>query len=322
MSHISGTPINFRMKHCNILNLFISLYGLLRSYRGIPFFALTPLRRAVRYSAKLILPKYLNKSLRSEPEQHIDVIVSFTSFPARINDVWQVVECMLRQTFRPKKVILWLSRDQFPTTDSIPTSLTSRIGDIFEIRLVEGDLRSHKKYYYAAKEFPQSKIVLIDDDLYYPTYMLEELYLEHMKHPQDLISRYAFVIHYDDNGHCLPYRKWREVYGAREGNDVFFGSGGGTLFTPDMMYKDLLDEQLSRRLTPIADDIWLNAMTRLGATHIRKIPSTMILPIVGKGSKIKLSAQNVGQNKNDEQIKSIIDYYKRVCGVELFRNAF
>lgn len=322
MSHVSGTLINLRMKQCNILNLFISLYGLLRSYRGIPFFALTPLRRAVRYSAKLILPKYLNKSLRSEPEQHIDVIVSFTSFPARINDVWQVVECMLRQTFQPKKVILWLSRDQFPTTDSIPTSLTSRIGEIFEIRLVEGDLRSHKKYYYATKEYPHSKIVLIDDDLYYPTYMLEELYLEHMKHPQDLISRYAFVIHYDDNGHCLPYRKWREVYGACEGNDVFFGSGGGTLFTPDMMYKDLLDEQLSRRLTPIADDIWLNAMTRLGATHIRKIPSTMILPIIGKGSKIKLSAQNVGQDKNNEQIKSIIDYYKRVCGVELFRNAF
>ena len=99
MSHVSGTLINLRMKHCNILNLFISIYGILRIYRGVPFFALTPLRRAVRYLAKLILPIYLKKSLRSEPEQRIDVIVSFTSFPARINDVWQVVECMLRLTW-------------------------------------------------------------------------------------------------------------------------------------------------------------------------------------------------------------------------------
>ena len=305
----------------NMLNLFVSAYGLLRNYKGIHFLVLTPLRRMVRYLAKVFLPIYLEKSKRPTPKKQIDVIVSFTSFPARINDVWQVVECMLRQTFMPKKIILWLSREQFADTNSIPTSLISRMGDIFEIRLVDGDIRSHKKYYYVSKEYPKSKIVLIDDDLYYPTYMLEELYLEHLKHPNDLISRYALFIHHDDKGYVLPYRRWHEVYKACGGDDVFFGSGGGTLFTPNMMYEDLLNEQLFLNLTPIADDIWLNAMIRLGGTYIRKIPSTMILPIIGKGSKIKLSAQNVGQNKNDEQIKSITDYYKRVCDVELFRNA-
>lgn len=72
------------------------------------------------------------------------IIVSLTSFPARINNVWLVVECMLRQTVHADKIILWLSKDQFPSDDCIPFSLKKRISDVFEIRMVSGDIRSHK----------------------------------------------------------------------------------------------------------------------------------------------------------------------------------
>src|SRR5690606_5759236 len=51
----------------------------------------------------------LNSSQRDEK-----YIVSFTSFPGRIDQVWIVAELLLRQSFKPDAVILWLSEEQFP----------------------------------------------------------------------------------------------------------------------------------------------------------------------------------------------------------------
>ena len=89
--------------------------------------------------------------------------------------MWHVVECMFRQSYQPKKIILWLSQEQFPNEEDIPMSLRKRVNNIFQIRMVSGDIRSHKKYYYVVKEYPNSLILLIDDDLYYPTDMIEQL---------------------------------------------------------------------------------------------------------------------------------------------------
>lgn len=80
---------------------------------------------------------------------------------------------MLNQTLQPREIILWLSKEQFPTTDSLPESLKSREDDVFKIRMVDGDIRSHKKYYYVVKEYTDDLIFLIDDDIYYPTDIIE-----------------------------------------------------------------------------------------------------------------------------------------------------
>lgn len=46
------------------------------------------------------------------------IIVSLTSYPARISVVFQVLERMLVQTLRPDKVILWLAKEQFPNREA------------------------------------------------------------------------------------------------------------------------------------------------------------------------------------------------------------
>lgn len=306
------------MKKFNLLDLFVSMYAVLHNYRGLYYRVLSPFRGLMRVVSGCILPHYLARLTVVDASQQVDVIVSFTSFPARIGEVWQVVECMFRQTYLPKRIILWLSKEQFPTEDSIPTSLKNREGDLFEIRLVDGDIRSHKKYYYVAKEYPRSLIMLIDDDLYYPSDMLEKLYREHLSYPDNLICRYASKIRYDSEGAPLPYHEWQEDNGADEGNNVFFGTGGGILFRPSMLYMDLLKEHLFWKLTPTADDIWINAMVRLAGTKIRKMKFGLLLPIKGEGAKITLCSQNVGQNKNDEQMKAVVDYYKEEIGMNPF----
>lgn len=306
----------------NILNLFTEFYAYQRNYKGVPFFFLSPLRRFTRYLASFLLPYYLKNTSRTDPQIIVDVVVTFTSFPARIDKVWQVVECMLRQTYRPRKIILWLSLEQFPDRQSIPCSLCELEGDIFEIRLVSGDIRSHKKYYYASLDFFESLLFIIDDDIYYPTNILERTIKEYRRFPKSVISNYAFNIIRDENGICKPYRTWKECHKYSRGMDVFFGSGGGTLVNPSLLYKDLTRIDLALKLTPIADDVWLNAMCRLANVEIVVIQKGLFLPIIRRKnvilSSVNLSYYDSEMCKNDEQLRKVEEYYIEHCLKNIF----
>lgn len=299
----------------NVLNLFTKTYARLHSYPCIPYWVLTPFRRIVRGVANVILPHYLAKSQKRSNSGN-EIIVSFTSFPARINNVWQVVECMLRQTVLPSKIILWLSKEQFPNFEDIPMSLRVRESELFEIRMVEGDIRSHKKYYYTAKEYSNSFIFLIDDDIYYPADLLAKVWTAHLKYPDAIISNYAYRMRFSDSKTLpLSYNEWDRVYRTTIGSNIFFGSGGGTLFQPSRLYKDLTNIDLSMQLTPQADDIWLNIMAQLNHIPIFVIPNGLPLPIK-KTSSYCLSTDNLSGN-NDRQILAVIKYYEGE-GVKLF----
>lgn len=221
------------------------------------------------------------------------MIVSFTSFPARINNVWQVVECMKRQTYQPAKILLWLSKEQFPTQSSIPNSLKSREDGCFEIRMVDGDIRSQ------VKEFPENLIFLIDDDIYYPIDIIERSLKAYKEHPDSVIANYGYHIGYDNEGNMLPYNSWQKEYHFSNSLDLFFGSGGGTLLKSRMLYEDVRNVDLARNLTPIADDVWLNAMARLAKTPMILLDNGHLLPIQIKDN-IKLATENLYQCKNDE----------------------
>lgn len=300
----------------NVLDLFTKVYAKLHNYPGIPFWLLTPVRKLVRFGAYKILPRYLAESRRNTSKEECEVIVSLTSFPARIDTVWQVVECMQRQTYKPHRIILWLSKEQFSVRENIPQSLREREDEVFEIRLVDGDIRSHKKYYYVFQEFPNSYIFLIDDDIYYPTDLIEHTWKAHLLYPNRVICNYGFKIGNDSNGELMPYKKWKRTYHMIS-DGVFFGSGGGTLLSSSMLYKDFTDMNLSQNLTPIADDIWLNAMVNLAGIQKILLPNGQILP-TNIEENIKLSSQNRENDQNDVQLDSVIRYYKQKLNINPF----
>lgn len=285
----------------NALDFFTKAYSLLHNYPGVPYWALTPLRIIVRLGANKVLPKYLERSCPKYRQSDNKVIVSFTSFPARINNVWQVVECMRRQTYKPAKIILWLSKDQFPSEKCIPQSLRSREGVFFEIRLVEGDIRSHKKYYYVFKEYPSSLVFLIDDDIYYPTDIIEKSMKEYLKGESAVVSNYGFQIKYD-NLKILPYKKWKRMVNYSTSPNLFFGSGGGTLIDTSDMNPICTNIDLALRLTPMADDIWLNAVVRFSNMKVSMLKNGFLLPVYNVNN-VKLAEQNLWNNQMTSNYK-------------------
>ena len=291
----------------NKVDFYITIYDLVRNHKGVHPRLFAPLRKFVNLLANKRIPPYLEGS-RVNSRKSDDIIVSLTSFPARIENVWQVVECMLRQTLQPNKILLWLSKDQFSTKTELPNTLLELESDVFEIRLVDGDIRSHKKYYYVAREFPDSLMFLVDDDLYYDSKIIERSIREYHKHTNTVICNYARIINRDKKGRILPYKTWNVIRNYSESADLFFGSGGGTLFRPSQMYKDLTDIEEALRLTPVADDIWLNAMERLNGQKIVHLKSKTLLGITNKHD-VRLATSNLDGNGNDIQIKNINNKY-------------
>lgn len=294
-----------------MFDLIVNLYGLLYKRAYIPNRLMSPFRVVIRMVANRIMPFFLKKKckVKKTPRENRSkkVVVSLTSFPGRIESVWMVVECMLRQTLCPDCIILWLSKEQFPD-EKIPQSLMDRIGSVFQVRFVPNDYRSHKKYLYAFSEYPNDIVITIDDDIFYPTTLISSLYESYKKNSHSVICCYGKEF-YCENNNVAKYESWKEYFDLNSSR-IFFGSGGGTLFIPSELYRDVLNINLAMNLCPYADDIWLNIMARMADLNVVLIVRRLILPIC-KEDDSRLCSINVGQNLNDVQISNVCSYYNR-----------
>lgn len=283
------------------------------------------LRHVVMWLSYYVLPAYYyltNKLYMLDVEPNNTyitdrrIIVSLTSFPRRIGVVWQTIESLFRQTIKPDKIILWLSNEQFSSFNDLPKELQAQTERGLEIRFVDGDFRSHKKYLYAFQEFPHDYVVLVDDDILYPSNFINQL-MDGMSATRVHCS-YGSIMTFDKLGKLQPYVMWKHlVKDKSEDGCFFFGSGGGTVLVPSALYKDVCDIELATYLCPTADDVWLNAMCRLAELKIVKVRGELIFPIYIKNNQT-LYSTNVNESYNDLQIMSIRNYYLEQKGVDPF----
>jgi hypothetical protein len=273
--------------------------------------------------ASFVLPVYFKISkierMNNEGEKR-NIIISLTTFPARIDKLWLVLETLLRQKMCADKVIVWLSEDQIKDKSFLPKVLIKYQKHNVEYRFVKDDLRSYKKFYYAFQEYPESLIVTVDDDILYDSYLIKELYDKYNSCPSNakrVIARFGTIVTKDNMGHLLNYVNWLPIKDISIGDDYFFGSGGGTLFKPTDLYKDVCNKELFMSLCPLADDVWLNAMCRLGEVKILMCNNIAVFPINNKNG-ISLSLKNVNEDLNDKQISAVNTYYSKELNKTVF----
>jgi len=263
-----------------------------------------------------VLPSYFEKTAKSvgiginkTEERERKYIVSLTSFPARINDVWISIETILRQSYKPDMVLLWLSKNQFKD-EKLPQNLLNLQDRGLTIRYINEDLRSHKKYIYALEEFPDDYIITLDDDLYYEKDLILNLVELKKKHPNCVPTNRAHKIKiHSDN--VEPYRKWlHNTIDALPSNLIVQTGGYGTLYTKSDLYKDYNSIEKIKELAPCADDLWMKIMVLLGNKKLVTNTKYNKDPLVVKGTQsVKLVTQNVINGGNDSQLKKIIAFY-------------
>lgn len=286
----------------NSWRFFTAVYGSLWNRKRIPVRLLSPIRWTVRRIANHFIPLYFSKPSFMNGKTENNLIVSLTSFPARINEVWMVVESLKRQSVLPEKIILWLSKKQFPSIEDIPQNLKKCEDSLFEIRMVDEDIRSHKKYYYVMSEYPDKAFITCDDDVFYHPDMIKDLVEASKKFPGCIIANVSSEMSYGADGELLPYVQWKSNYKPyASSNRVQIGIGG-VLYPPNCLNEHVLNKQLFLELAPLADDLWLSMMARLNRTPVVQSKNNRLTLPIENGSPSLSNVNNGEKNMNDVQI--------------------
>ncbi len=111
------------------------------------------------------------------------IIISFTSWSPRFENIPQVLDSIFAQTVLPDRVVLNLSKgDTLP--ENILHYLENHSVGIFEVP----DTKVYKKLLPTLMRYPNDCVISIDDDWIYPKTMIEEFVELHRLYPNNPIS--------------------------------------------------------------------------------------------------------------------------------------
>ena len=252
------------------------------------------------------------KDLKKETHYISDLIISLTSYGERLSELKYTLYSLINQSIHAEKIIVNLAEKDFDL-------LTSELLNFqkYNVEFVKtDDYRSYKKLIPTLENYPNKFIVTADDDLYYPKDWLKHIWSDHLLYPDCIICKLTKTIKFNNKKLCsyneMNYNKTAKNASFRN----FILSGGGTLFPPNSLYKDIADVTLFQKLCPYADDIWDWFMAILQKTKIvqTKNPYINVCYVnpyreYGISDGKTLTQINVDQNKNDEQFINMMAYY-------------
>jgi hypothetical protein len=224
----------------------------------------------------------------------------------------------MRQNYKADLIVLWLSKDQFNSINDLPKRLIKQQENGLEIKFVENDLKSHKKYFYALNQYPDDVIVTFDDDVIYSPTVLRTLIKLSEKFPFSIICNEGRRITIGEEG-IMPYDKWEQLnkFTGPSYNISFIGVGG-VLYPPGSLHKETLNNEVFQNFCLSADDLWLKTMSLLEKTTVVKSDYlSNYLPLIHFNNK-NLSSSNLTLNQNDQQLNGIRGHYIHKFGIDPF----
>ncbi len=251
------------------------------------------------------LPKYGLNQTDSRKEK---VIVSLTSFPARIDQVYFAIKSLMIQSYQADRIILWLSKQQFPNgLDSKPLETLQQKG--LEMIFVDDDLRSHKKYFYALQQQkPDEVVITFDDDIIFEYDAIEKLIKTRQSYPDCIICNRGETIKIKDH-RFEPYSKWCIL--SKEGVDypsmmIVPSTGAGCLYPYGIMPPCTFDVSKIKTVAFSADDLWMRFNSMQKGIKIKKSqPTNAILCQVTNSQRVNLSQVNCIEGQNDVAIANL-----------------
>ncbi|MCL1939127.1 MAG: hypothetical protein FWG04_00500 [Desulfovibrionaceae bacterium] len=277
-----------------------------------------------------VTKKYIDTALRHfkdcgvEPDSERNIVVSLTSYPARMPEAHYTLFSLLKQSLKPNKILFWLGEEAFPNREhDIPEKILALQKNGLEIRWTK-DIKSYTKLVPALREYPDAIIVTADDDIFYDPHWLQLLYTDYRRNnfAPMIYAHRAHKIQTSPEGAILEYLAWLAAARAcaEDGPGwLNFATGvGGILYPPHVLHPDVFNEALFLQLAPSADDIFFWATAVMNGTKIKVVegnistfPSTVSTPFDDENSC--LSVRNVLQGRNDEQLAAVFAHYPDIA---------
>jgi hypothetical protein len=239
-------------------------------------------------------------------------IISLTTIENRFSKTWVTIECMLRQKVRSRKIVLWVDFDI--NLDALSRIQSSQLKRGLEIRKIE-DIGPHTKYFYAFQEFKELKVITVDDDVIYPSFLTKDLIDLNRRNKESICCTNAITIE-KNNGRLTPYNSWSVVRNWKteeERFDLIPLGVGGVLYDPLVFPDSTFDKEEIKSKCLKADDIWLRMQSlSQNISVVRSLKYNYKFPTVSNTQEIALLKENVGESKNDQYLSHFQDCYLKV----------
>jgi len=270
------------------------------------------------YFKRVFLKKVSNNGRETE------IIVSLTSFPERMAIIHRCLLSILSQDFKPDRLILWLSIEEFPLMEKdLPKKVISLKKKGLEIMFCN-NIKSYKKLIPSLKKFPDAIIVTADDDIFYSKTWLRSLYFSYKKNPKAIHCHRANKIIIKNNK-LEKYVTWPSVNNF--GNEFasfnnLLNGCGGVLYPPRCFYRDIFKEEIFTEICKSGDDIWFWGMAVLNNVKINVVENNIsivndLLPDKKNGTHL-WNENSLGGN--DLQIENLLRLYPELKRIIIKEN--
>lgn len=241
------------------------------------------------------------------------VIVSLTTYGKRLYEVFLAIESIMQGTILPNRIILWISKEY--ENSPLPVTLKNQIKRGLEVRYCK-DVRSYTKLIPTLREFPNSVIVTIDDDMFYQPDMLEGLLNAHKENAHDVLANRVDTIVLGPDGKPITCLKWKYYQKPTEISSLNVALGvEGVLYPPNSFDEEVFNEQVFLSICPTADDLWFKAMELKAGTGVRHvythyekgggaIPNWEL-----QDMGLQYINENVNDCRNDVQFEKVLEKY-------------
>lgn len=238
----------------------------------------------------------------------MNIIVSLTSYPQRFPTLHICLESLFNQSVQPDIVVLYVYKKDLPLPDSVLQYENQKL----IVKCVDEDLKSHKKYFYAMQEYSDDILITVDDDMIYPSYLIEKLIDSYQRFPNTVSAGRAHGIRLSNDGSLLRYLDWEwesDCYNNPSHRLLATGVGG-ILYPPHCLISEVFNISAIKKHCLYQDDIWLKCMELLSQVPITLIKQNSQHPPGIPGVYTKgLYLKNKLNGGTDAAIKAVFQAY-------------
>lgn len=246
----------------------------------------------------------------NELKRDVQIIITLSSSEEHFDDLELTLYSLCNQQVSPDRIILWLD-DKYELSE-LPYTITRYIKNGLEIRFVENK-KNFTQIIYTLKEFQNSIIVAVKDDIYYPADWLKKLYHSYISSPNDIHCNRAIKVELN-NKQIAPYKEWKRFSQSETSSyNNYPLISGGILYPPNCFGKEIFREDIYKKKAQTTWEIWSwfialvsNRKIRVVKNHIKTLTCTNYI------RTIKQDYDYIKQSKNtDYQISKLLEFYKQ-----------
>jgi hypothetical protein len=228
--------------------------------------------------------------------------ISLTSISSRLDILARTLRLLLNQTLKPSGIYVYLCREPYGIDEGckeLPSDLKVLFATepLLHLRWVE-NTGPYCKILPFAKEFPNTPVLVVDDDTKYVPTLVERAWNLWKEHECCITFR-ATVLDVSTS-----YMTWPNAAGQKAITLFAKGNGGIVYHTSWFQDSRIQDFSVYRQIAPTADDVWLNAWRIQQNIECYCATEASFVHSVNKGKCLF----QINESKNDEMIRAVWAY--------------